>query len=64
MTTENARDIAVAHRSKNPPSPTAGENALLDGVVLQLLQKSPELRYQSGKSTCRNRLYLSQRLDS
>jgi len=49
MTPENAREIAVAHRSKNPPSPTAGKHALLDGVVLQLLQKSPKLRYQSGK---------------
>lgn len=50
MTAENTRDIAVAHRSKNPPPPTAGEHELLDGLVLQLLQKSPEQRYQSGES--------------
>jgi serine/threonine protein kinase len=49
MTTANAREVAVAHRSKNAPPPTAGEQPLLDGLVLQLLQKSPDLRYQSGK---------------
>jgi hypothetical protein len=49
MTPTNAREVAVAHRSKNPPPPTGGEHAFLDGLVLQLLQKSPELRYQSGK---------------
>jgi serine/threonine protein kinase len=49
MTPENAREVAVAHRSKNPQPPTAGEQPLLDGLVLQLLQKSPDLRYQSGK---------------
>ena len=49
MTTENARQIAIAHRSTKPPPPTAGKHALLDGLVLQLLQKSPVLRYQSGE---------------
>jgi serine/threonine protein kinase len=50
MTSENALEIAAAHRSQSPTPPTDGEEPFLDELVLQLLQKIPDLRYQTGDS--------------
>lgn len=52
MSPENALEIAVAHRTRNPTPPTAGKEPLLDELVLQLLQKVPGLRYQTGTTQC------------
>lgn len=50
VTTESALEIAAAHRAQVPFPPTAGRHSLLDQLVLQLLQKAPDLRYQTGIS--------------
>jgi serine/threonine protein kinase len=48
MSPENALEIAAAHRTQSPAPPTAGKEPLLDELVLQLLQKTPDRRYQTG----------------
>ena len=55
MTSENALEIAAAHRSQSPLSPTDGKEPFLDELVLQLLQKMPNLRYQTGNSIFESR---------
>ena len=50
MTSESALEIAAAHRSQFPSPPTDGNEPFLDELVLQLLQKLPDLRYQTGDS--------------
>ena len=50
ITAESALEISAAHRVQVPVPPTAGRHSLLDQLVLQLLQKAPDLRYQTGIS--------------
>jgi serine/threonine protein kinase len=50
MTSEDALEIAAAHRSQLPSPPTDGKEPFLDELVLRLLQKLPDLRYQTGDS--------------
>src|SRR5262249_42670266 len=50
MSAGAAFEIVAAHRSQNPSRPTSGEESLLDDLVLQLLAKPPDLRYQTGIS--------------
>lgn len=50
ISSETALEIAAAHRAQDPFPPTAGRHAFLDQLVLQLLQKAPDLRYQTGTS--------------
>jgi hypothetical protein len=45
---EDVSEIVTTHLSQVPTSPTAGKEPLLDELVLQLLQKVPDLRYQTG----------------
>jgi hypothetical protein len=47
---ESALEVSAAHRAQVPFPPTAGQHSLLDQLVLQLLQKNPDLRYQTGTS--------------
>ena len=49
VTAESALEIAAAHRAQVPFPPTAGRQSLLDQLVLQLLEKTPDLRYQTAK---------------
>jgi len=46
---ETALEVATAHRSQFPNPPTGGKQPLLDALVLQLLQKIPDLRYRTAK---------------
>lgn len=48
MSSKNALEVAVAQRSQSAISPTSGREPLLDELVLRLLQKLPNLRYQTG----------------
>jgi serine/threonine protein kinase len=49
LSTESVLEIAAAHRAQDPFPPTAGRHSYLDQLVLQLLQKAPDLRYQTGR---------------
>jgi hypothetical protein len=46
----NAFEIVTAQKTQTSPAPTAGKEPLLDALISQLLQKSPDLRYQTGIS--------------
>jgi serine/threonine protein kinase len=48
VSAEAALEIAAAHRLEQPPEPTGGKDPLLDQLVLHLLEKNPDLRYQTG----------------
>jgi hypothetical protein len=48
MSSEDALRVAAAHRSRDPPSPTFGEQPLIDQLILKLLHKKPDTRYQTG----------------
>ena len=48
MLPEDGLEIATAHRSRIPAHPTAGQEPLLDELVLHLLAKLPEMRYHTG----------------
>jgi serine/threonine protein kinase len=50
ITMESALEISAGHRAQVPFPPTAGKHALLDQLVLQLLEKAPDSRYQTGTS--------------
>jgi serine/threonine protein kinase len=45
---EHVLEIIAAHCAQIPTPPTQGKEPLLDQVVLKLLQKTSELRYQTG----------------
>jgi len=48
MSAEDILEIAAAHRLQQPFGPTAGREPLLDELVLRLLEKNPDMRYQTG----------------
>lgn len=48
MSSEDGLHIVAAHRSQAPPSPTFGEYPLMDQLILKLLHKKPDVRYQTG----------------
>src|SRR5579871_5576323 len=48
ISAEEALEIAVAHRLQEPLAPTTGKEPHLDELVLRLLQKNPDRRYQTG----------------
>ena len=48
MSLEDALRVAAAHRSQDPLPPTFGEHPLMDQLILKLLHKKPDTRYQTG----------------
>lgn len=49
LTGEEVSEIVNSQLTETPPPPTKGDNLLLDELVLHLLEKSPDQRYQSGR---------------
>jgi hypothetical protein len=48
LSIEDGVRIAALHRSQAPPPPTSGEQPLMDKLILKLLHKNPDARYQAG----------------
>jgi serine/threonine protein kinase len=48
LSAEDGLRIAALHRSQAPPPPTSNEQPLVDQLILKLLHKNPDGRYQAG----------------
>ena len=58
---EEVSEIANSQLAEVPPPPTKGDNLLLDELVLHLLEKNPDQRYQSGRQLFHSLLILQQK---